>query len=151
MVGRAPPTCPADKNRRGLSRGGFVVVAEARRLSFSPGRDPQARAVAITDGRLSRGNHYTVIKHDPAGDRYRLKGDNGRTRWFPAGLFIVGKVDVPRIAGIEICDSRGAWDRMIVEVVVALTSGERRLSHFATPATVLSAGPHVGDMKVRYQ
>ncbi|MGU3501520.1 hypothetical protein [Mycobacterium sp. C31M] len=46
-------------------------------------------SVGAYEGGLSRGSGYTILGHDVVKRQVRVRGDGGRTRWFPIYCFDV--------------------------------------------------------------
>lgn len=86
---------------------------------------------ASYSGALTRGKRYAVLASDESRQQIRVKGDNGRVRWFPSSLFDVAGADVAVLTHITIKDSVEA--ALTVEVDVELSDGQRRWCFFTTP------------------
>lgn len=108
------------------------------------------RCVGTYRDALTRGKHYAAKGRDPAKEQVRLLGDNGRERWFPMSLFVEGEVELPGLRGVDIRDDLEQADRIPIEVLVTLTTGERRWCYFATPGALSATGDRLGETDVRY-
>ncbi len=74
----------------------------------------------------------------------RIEGDNGRTRWFSADLFLEGRDQLPTLQSWEFEDSDFDRFRANVEVNLTLSDGSQRWSLFMTPTNLsdLLSGDH---------
>ena len=91
---------------------------------------------------LTRGKRYTVIAADDAKQQVRVKGNNGRARWFPLYCFEESTRSVPTLATYHLDDPISADDALSIEVTVELSDGERRWCTFITPAALADSGDH---------
>lgn len=85
---------------------------------------------------LTRGRRYTPLAY--AGDMrtVKVRGDNGRTRWYPTHCFDLTGGEVAQIAKITIPDYQVWAADGDVEVDILLSTGERRWCWFLTPAAL---------------
>jgi hypothetical protein len=82
---------------------------------------------------LTRGRRYTILATDDERHQVRIKGDNGRTRWFPAFCFSSDSRPVPTLARYQLEDPIEPNQDNIIEVTMRLSDGQRRWCIFATP------------------
>ncbi len=84
---------------------------------------------------LTRGKAYELLAEDADKGKVRIRGDNGRTRWYPASYFDLEGRPVPMLTGwkfddpIDDDDEATSW----VEVSFNLSDGTRRWSMLFTP------------------
>lgn len=97
---------------------------------------------------LTRGKHYSVLAHDEQKRQIRIKGDNGKTRWFPTYSFGDTSVAVPTLSAYEIDDEFTAGAGQVVEVTVQLTDGQT--CRFATPAALANFGNEIQGIQTRF-
>lgn len=105
---------------------------------------------SVYRGALTRGKHYSVLAADPDARQFRVRGDNGRARWFPAYCFDRGDRPVPVLAGFQLDDSIEPGEDLLIEVTVQLSSGERRWCVFATPAALASCGDWIEGTEISF-
>jgi hypothetical protein len=103
---------------------------------------------SVYRGALTRGKHYTVLTLDDGKSQVRIKGDNGRTRWFPAYCFDQSDRSVPALAAFHLDDPIRPDEDLPVEVTVELSNGERRWCIFATPSALASCGDWIEGSQV---
>lgn len=108
------------------------------------------RCVGVYRDALTRGKHYLALSYNPDEQQFRLRGDNGRSRWFPAGSFDPGEVEVPCLSSFEILDELEMADDNFIEVDVTLTTGERRWCWSAPPSALSKRGDLLNDTNVRF-
>jgi hypothetical protein len=89
---------------------------------------------------LTRGKQYAVIAIDDEKRQVRIKGDNGRTRWFPAYCFYQRDRQVPTLITFHIDDPIMPDEDLPIEVTVELSNGDRRWCIFTTPSALASCG-----------
>ncbi len=106
-------------------------------------------SVSVFRDALTRGRRYTVLAMDGEKRQLRLKGDNGRTCWFPAGCFDELSVAVPTLSSYSIDGPMPLVQEPMVEVTVQLSDGEHRWCVFATPQALAQAGDWVEGTEVR--
>ena len=82
---------------------------------------------------LTYGRVYDVLEQDIEKRQYRVKGDNGRKRWYPAYCFVSVGFPTPRLLSFEV-DERNRD-----EVTVTLDDGTRRWLSFVSL-------PHLSDI-----
>jgi hypothetical protein len=103
---------------------------------------------AIYSAALTRGKRYEILQFDEAKGQIRIRGDNGRTRWFPLYSFDLTNQEPPYITHFEITNDPGALDPDVpaeerpryVNVEIMLSNGERRDCDFITPENLALAG-----------
>lgn len=99
---------------------------------------------------LTRGKQYTVLAIDDEKRQVRIKGDNGRTRWFSAYCFDQSHRSVPTLATFHLDDPISPHEDRTIEVTVELTNGERRWCFFATPPALASCGHWIEGTQVPF-
>ena len=87
---------------------------------------------------LMRGQKYEVVEENLERCQVRVKGGNGRLRWFPSKCFDFGNQPVLTLTDwqfdIEIDGNSQAW---IPEIKVAFSDGSQRFCLVATPQTIV--------------
>jgi hypothetical protein len=86
--------------------------------------------VGVYDDALTYGNEYAVLAHDTDKQQVRVRGDNGRARWFPTYCFDMTGGPAVRLVQMTIDDE---LDRPTVDVVLEFSDGQRRWCYFITP------------------
>ncbi len=99
---------------------------------------------------LTRGNRYTALAMDDEKRQVRIKGDNGRIRWFPIHCFDKGDRPVTSLVKYQLDDMIAPSQDRIIEVTVHLSDGEQRWCIFATPAALASCGDYIDGTQVRF-
>lgn len=99
---------------------------------------------------LTRGKRYTVPSIDEEKRQIRIKGDNGRVRWFPAYCFDQSERSVPLLTAFHLDDAIRPDEDLPIEVTVELSNGERRWCIFATPSALASCGDWVEGTKIPF-
>lgn len=99
---------------------------------------------------LTRGRHYMVLANDGEKRRVRIKGDNGRIRWFPAYCFNHSDMPVPTLATFHCDDPITPHKDLPIEVTVELSNGERRWCIFATPSALACCGDWIEGTNVPF-
>lgn len=89
---------------------------------------------------ISRGKRYPVLAADAAKRQVRIRGENGRTRWYPMGCFDMNGMDVPVLESFQILDAIGPGQDQFIEVDVHLSNGQHRWCWFATPKALANNG-----------
>ena len=107
--------------------------------------------VSVYGGALTRGKRYAVLAADPAKGQVRVKGDNGRCRWFPLSCFVQGDQHVPTLDEYHLDDPLEPGTDSTVEVTVRLSDGEERWCAFATPAALGRSGSWVEGTRVPFR
>ena len=79
-----------------------------------------------------------------------MKGDNGRTRWFPAYCFGQSDRSVPTLATFHVDDPITLQEELPIEVTVKLSDGEQRWCIFATPSALVRCGDWIEGTQVRF-
>jgi hypothetical protein len=74
--------------------------------------------VSVYQDALTRGNRYHVLAHDNAKRQVRVKGDNGRTRWFPVDCFDQSSSAVPTLSGYLIDDPITPGQELSIDVTI---------------------------------
>lgn len=115
--------------------------AEAFYRAWIDEKGPNGLPHIVTDGKikcghsgnfpkaLTYGEVYDVFAKDLEKRQYRVKGSNGRTRWYPSYCFVPLNFPTPRITSFEIDES---------EVNITLDDGTKRwlnlisLSHLSS-------------------
>lgn len=91
-------------------------------------------SVGTYEGKLTRGQKYIVLEHDSEQQRVRIRGNNGRIRWYPMYCFDLEGGSVPILLRWQfddpIEDEADDW----VEVSFDLSDGTRRWCSLVTPA-----------------
>ncbi|MEZ5657056.1 MAG: hypothetical protein R3E83_00530 [Burkholderiaceae bacterium] len=105
---------------------------------------------SVYRGALTRGARYEVLALDPDRRQARMRGDNGRVRWFPLYCFAAGDVSVPRLAAFRIDDPIDPDGAYSVEVTVTLTDGQLRWCVFATPEALAASGELIDAGPARF-
>lgn len=100
---------------------------------------------------LTRGRKYEILAQDKTGRNVKIKGDNGRVRWYPILCFDVSGSDVPVIQYIKITDEITYPLTSFLDVDVSLTNGENRWCLFVTPELLMRIGEQLREVKVRIQ
>ena len=95
---------------------------------------------SVYSAALTRGETYEVTEVDQAKHQVRLRGESGRTRWFPMHCFVEGSIKVPVLAGFSVDDPLDGRSQGLVEVTVELTGGQKRWCLVATPKGLVSSG-----------
>lgn len=107
-------------------------------------------SVGVYREALTRGEEYVVLDRNDERQQIRVKGDNGRIRWFPRYHFCSRDEEVPVLAEFLIDDDLIDTDQGCIEVVISLSNGERRFCWFATPTALGNCGEMLGDTGCRY-
>ena len=96
-------------------------------------------SIGIFEGALTRGKQYELLTLDEQKQQVKIQGDNGRTRWFPAGNFDLSGGAVPILVEWRfddmVHDKLNGWDetKNYVDVTVRLDDGQARWLSFVTP------------------
>jgi len=93
--------------------------------------------VSVYEDALTRGLKYKVLEIDEEKQQVKIKGDNGRTRWFPINCFDLTGADVPEIESIWIEAEEwppDEWNPLTddTDVTVKLTDGTCWVASFFT-------------------
>jgi hypothetical protein len=102
-------------------------------------------SVSRYEGALTRGQQYELLAEvtdDEQNHWVKVRGDNARTRWFPANSFDLSGGSVP--VAVEwrfddpVRDDFNGLDETNngVDVTIRLSDGQRRWMHFMTPEFV---------------
>ena len=98
---------------------------------------------------LTRGTHYSALAEDAEKRQVKLRGDNGRARWFPTYCFDLEGREPVTMVGMTLGDDPEDPETRSVEVDIELSTGERRWCWFTTPkglAEFLQARFESGDL-----
>lgn len=106
--------------------------------------------VSVYQGAMTRGKRYDALATDEAKRQVRVKGDNGRIRWFPAYCFDHSSRSVPTLSGYRLNDPIIPGQELPIEVIVQLSNGERRWCMFATPSALASCGDWIEGTQVPF-
>ena len=106
--------------------------------------------ISVYSGALTRGRVYDAVATDPEKRQFRVVGDNGRTRWFPAFCFDMPPVLVPILLDFKMEDGSDVSSAHAIEVTVRLSNGQERWCIFATPSFLAAHGDCVPGTEVRY-
>ena len=82
---------------------------------------------------LTYGKRYEVLAYEGDKEQVRVKGDNGRTRWFPKICFDLTGKKLAVIDNFTIDDPIHDPKCDCVEVTVKMSTGRRRWCFFVTP------------------
>ena len=99
---------------------------------------------------LTRGKKYTVVAIDDKKRQVRIKGDNGRTRWFPTYCFDQSDRSIATLITFHLDDPIRPHEDLPIEVTVELSNGEQRWCIFATPSTLVSYGDWINGTQVPF-
>jgi hypothetical protein len=99
---------------------------------------------------LTRGKRYAVLAADDKMRQVRIKGDNGRIRWFPAYCFDQNNWSAPTLTTFCVDDPIRAEEALPIEVTVELSDGERRWCIFATPSALENCGNWIEGTEVPF-
>jgi hypothetical protein len=101
-------------------------------------------AICITEGvyrgALTYGKMYEIIRSDEVKRQVKVKGDNGKVRWYPCYCFDNTGKEVPmltRILHYDSLEKPADW----IEVEIELSNGQQRWCLFITPE-LLAAQPN---------
>jgi hypothetical protein len=90
--------------------------------------------ISIYREALTRGKKYEVLAYDEAKGKIRVKGDNGRTRWFPKLCFDLKGRTVGVLESFTIDDPILDPKMDCIEVTVKLSTRRKRWCFFVTPS-----------------
>lgn len=90
----------------------------------------------VYSGALTRGTHYSALAEDADKRQVKVRGDNGRVRWFPGYCFDLEGREPPTMVSMTLRDDPEDTETSAVEVDIELSSGERRWCWFATPTGI---------------
>jgi hypothetical protein len=100
---------------------------------------------------LTRGKQYKVLATNTEKQQVRVKGDNGRSRWFPDYCF--GSVNQPVITMVsyEAYSSFNAFEQDTdIEVIVHLSDSQTRHCWFATPTALSKSGGWIDGTQIPF-
>ncbi len=103
----------------------------------------------VYSGALTRGTHYSAQAEDAGKRQVKVRGDNGRVRWFPTYCFDLEGREPVTMVGMTLLDDPEDAETRSVEVDIELSTGERRWCWFTTPkglAEVLQERFESGDL-----
>ena len=106
--------------------------------------------VASYRNALTRGKRYAVLDTDAAKEQLRVKGDNGRARWFSELCFVPGDQLVPLLVGYKLDDPITPGPDQNVEVMVQLSDGQRRWCTFVTPSQLANHGEWIEGTQIPF-
>jgi hypothetical protein len=88
---------------------------------------------------LTYGNQYAVLAHNTDKNEVKVRGDNGKTRWYPDYCFDKTGQQVIRLVRTTIDDP---LDRAptSVEVQLEFSDGQQRWCYFITPEMLAQLG-----------
>jgi carnitine 3-dehydrogenase len=120
-----------------------------RGLGEAAGEIVTCRSVGSYIGQLTRGETYEVLGRDDRA-QVTVRTDQGRTRKYPADLFLPGTRKLPVLETIQFDDPVEDAGRHGIEVSFTLSDGQRRWCLFMAPAHLASSGDRLGETDVRY-
>jgi hypothetical protein len=94
---------------------------------------------------LTRGKKYEVLAEKE--DSIRIKGDNGRTKWFPKTSFDLTGKNLPVLQSFKIDDPIHDPRCDCVEVTIRLSTRRRRWCWFVTPKWLQAYFDHTLEPK----
>ena len=97
-------------------------------------------AVSIYAEALTYGKRYEIIAWDEGKNQVKIRGDNGRARWYPCGCFDMTGREVPRLLHIQFSDLMEVPVASSVEVDLEFSDGQRRWCYFITPEILSQLG-----------
>ena len=83
---------------------------------------------------LTRGNQYELLAEKEG--KVLVRGDNERTRWYPALCFDLEGNPAPRLIRWKFDDAPDETPEMLVEITMCFNDGKYRWSIIATPASL---------------
>jgi hypothetical protein len=92
--------------------------------------------VGVFEDALTYGDQYAILARDTDKKQVKVRGDNGRTRWYPNYCFDMSGQPVVRVVRSTIDDRIDGPVTWTVDVVLEFSDGQRRLCHFTTPETL---------------
>ncbi len=98
---------------------------------------------------LTYSRKYEILVRDEDKRQVKVKGDNGRARWFPMGCFDLTGSEIPVLTTITIRDDLEPEPSSWVEVDLELSDGQKRWCWFATPKLLLKAGDRIEGTSIR--
>jgi len=109
------------------------------------------QCVSVFGNALTRGKQYSVLAVDEEKRQVRVRGDNGRIRWFPAYCFTLDATKVPILVDYWL-DPVDTPHDFPIDVTVQLSDGQERWCVFATPTALVRCGDCIEgtDLVFRY-
>ncbi|CAN5707000.1 hypothetical protein BH10ACT9_BH10ACT9_43670 [soil metagenome] len=105
--------------------------------------------VGVFEGALTWGEQYAVEARDADKGQTRVRGDDGRTRWFPDHCFDLSGRPVLRRVRTYLDDPIEDAQDFPLDVVLEFADGQRRWCSFATPQMIASfGGTRFGDERL---
>ncbi|MGE5370594.1 MAG: hypothetical protein ACM3QZ_01260 [Solirubrobacterales bacterium] len=106
-------------------------------------RKATCRTAGVYSEALVRGNTYEILDEDQEKGQVKVKGENGRTRWFSAGCFDFECKPVPALVDWtfddHVSEDDDGTDPNWIEVSFDLSDGSRRWCILYTPERLLSS------------
>jgi hypothetical protein len=96
--------------------------------------------VGVFEQALTYGDQYAILARDTEKRQVKVRGDNGRTRWYPDYCFDVSGQPVVRVVRTAIADPIDDPVTCTVDVVLEFSDGQRRLCDFTTPEALSQRG-----------
>jgi hypothetical protein len=87
---------------------------------------------------LTYGDQYAILARDADKGQVKVRGDNGKPRWYPDHCFDMSGRPVARLVRISIEDPLDGPHS--VDVVLEFSDGQQRWCYFITPATLSQLG-----------
>jgi hypothetical protein len=87
---------------------------------------------------LTYSRKYEILALDEEKRQVKVKGDNGRARWFPMDCFDLTSNEIPVLTTITIRDDLEPEPSGWVEVDLELSDGQKRWCWFVTPNLLLN-------------
>jgi hypothetical protein len=98
---------------------------------------------------LTYSRKYEILAVDEEKRQVKIKGNNGRVRWFHIGCFDLTGSEVAVLVGIKIRDELEPEPSGWVEVDLELSDGQKRWCWFATPKLLLKTGDHIEGTNIQ--
>lgn len=86
------------------------------------------------DNAFTRGKQYEVLAEKEG--QVRLRGDNGRTRWYPSICFDLEGKPAPRLSRWKFDDPTDELPEMLIDMTMQFNDGKYRWSIIATPTSL---------------
>lgn len=84
---------------------------------------------------LTYGDEYVILARDTDKHQVKVRGDNGKPRWYPTFCFDMSGQQVVRLVRTTIDDPLDGLHS--VDVVLEFSDGRRRWCYFITPAMLM--------------
>jgi hypothetical protein len=98
---------------------------------------------------LTYSRKYEILAVDEEKGQVKVKGDNGRGRWFHIGCFDLTGAEVAVLVGIRIRDNLEPEPSGFVEVDLELSDGQKRWCWFVTPDFLLTPGDQIEGTSIQ--